>query len=634
MRMRKIKAFTLAELLVIMAVLAVLMAAFAPMFTSRYTNIATGAVWRKVPADNNGHIYSDAPNKFLLQPSFIGISPQTPEEAKNNYKPYSKVIINSTANNQKQVDFNYNGEKIGSLYALNENILMGGSYTGSLSRLKGMNTAYGYNALNSLTSGSNNTAVGYNALSSLNSGEHNTAIGWNADIGNGTKGNDVIRNITVGHFSHSATGQENVIIRNGKQARPISNQTIRDVVIGNDSSFVKSAQSTGNVLVGNAASVVGNGNSKSALASYNTAIGANATTPLGSYNTSIGYDSGKQLSAQHNKNNLAHNVTIIDNKDTNSGLNLNAVLNTGDSYNSPNAKYTHVYIGNGTYYGPAALEVHSGFDKISSVIVNGDLIVRGQTYLNSNMAFNDDYKIAAMTVDPYNGNLVLSDHTERNRRMRKEDSTKDDGRGMIHEKYAGYEGCVCSASSNISTYNWTNFTANNNSKYLPFEAYNTNLHYGKYMYNGNDTDSKVILDAAHMRIVQDSCCPNITSDARLKNIGAKFTPSYDELLKLAIYNYSYKTEGKKPTRVGVIAQDLKKIFPNAVSKDQNGYLKIRWDEMFYAMVNAIKDLNAKVQDLVAKVETNKTKINNLKADNKKLEQKLDELSQEIAKLEK
>lgn len=629
MRMRKINAFTLAELLVIMAVLAVLMAAFAPMFTSRYTNIATGAVWRKVPADNNGHIYSDAPNKFLLQPSFIGISPQTPEEAKNNYKPYSKVIINSTANNQKQVDFNYNGEKIGSLYALNENILMGGKYPNDPTGTQ--NTAFGYEALNSLTSGSNNTAVGYNALSSLNVANNNTAIGYNADIGSGTKNNGAINNVTVGYFSHSATGRENVIIRNKKQSRQISDITSRNIVIGNDTTFVKGAQSTGNVLVGNAASVVGNGNSKSALASYNTAIGANATTPLGSYNTSIGYDSGKQLSAQHNKNNLAHNVTIIDNKDTSSGLNLGAVLNIGDNYNSQNAKYTHVYIGNGTYYGPAALEVHSGFDKISSVIVNGDLIVRGQTFLNSKEISNE--KIVAMTVDPYNGNLVLSDHTERNRRMRKEDSSQDDGRGMIHEKYAGYEGCVC--SENINTYNWTDFNAIGNSKYLPFEAYNTNLHYGKYMYNGNDADSRVILDAAHMRSVQDSCCPNLqVSDARLKNIGAKFTPSYDELLKLAIYNYSYKTEGKKPTHVGVIAQDLKKIFPNAVSKDQNGYLKIRWDEMFYAMVNAIKDLNAKVQDLVAKVETNKTKINNLKADNKKLEQKLDDLAKEIAKLEK
>jgi hypothetical protein len=149
------------------------------------------------------------------------------------------------------------------------------------------------------------------------------------------------------------------------------------------------------------------------------------------------------------------------------------------------------------------------------------------------------------------------------------------------------------------------------------------------MTNGN------ILNAAHNHNdPANSCCPNITSDARLKNIGEKFTPSYDELLKLAIYNYSYKTEGKKPTHVGVIAQDLKKIFPNAVSKDQNGYLKIRWDEMFYAMVNAVKDLNVKVQNLIAKIETNKAKINNLKVDNKKLEQKLDDLAQEIAKLEK
>ena len=56
--------------------------------------------------------------------------------------------------------------------------------------------------------------------------------------------------------------------------------------------------------------------------------------------------------------------------------------------------------------------------------------------------------------------------------------------------------------------------------------------------------------------------------------------------------------------------------------------------MFYAMVNAVKDLNVKVQNLIAKVETNKAKINNLKVDNKKLEQKLDNLAQEIAKLEK
>lgn len=623
MKMRKIKAFTLAELLVIMAVLAVLMAAFAPMFTSRYTNIATGAVWRKIPADNNGHIYSDAPNKLLLQPSFIGLSPKTPEEAKKN--PYSKVIINSTADNQRQIDFKYNNVTVGSLYARNNNILMGGSYSENPSAVSGNNTAFGYNALNSLTSGNNNTAVGYKALNSLNSGEHNTAIGYNADVGDGTKGNEASYNVTVGYFAHSATGGENVIIRNKKQSQQINNSTHENIAIGNDTVFVKGNPSTGNVLVGNATSVVGEGNSKSALASYNTAIGANATTPLGSYNTSIGYDSGKQLSKQHNTSNLAHNVTIIDNNVTNSGLSLRSVLNTDNSYNSANAKYTHVYLGNGTKYGPAALEVHSGFDKISSVIVNGDLIVRGQTYLNSND------KIAAMTVDPYKGNLVLSDHTERNRRMRHEASTQGDVYGMIHEKYNASEGCIC--SNDLKSYVWT-VPQPALPKVLPREEYATNNHYGTFMYSGSHNEDLVNLDAAKGRPDYDSCCPSITSDARLKNIGEKFSPSYHELLKLAIYNYSYKTEGKKPTHVGVIAQDLKKIFPNAVSKDQDGYLKIRWDEMFYAMVNAIKDLNTKVQNLVTKVETNKAKINNLKADNKKLEQKLDELSQEIAKLEK
>ena len=46
-------------------------------------------------------------------------------------------------------------------------------------------------------------------------------------------------------------------------------------------------------------------------------------------------------------------------------------------------------------------------------------------------------------------------------------------------------------------------------------------------------------------------------------------------------------------KLGVVAQELQKVFPNAVTKDKDGYLRIRQEDMFYAMINAIKELDLK-----------------------------------------
>ena len=52
-----------------------------------------------------------------------------------------------------------------------------------------------------------------------------------------------------------------------------------------------------------------------------------------------------------------------------------------------------------------------------------------------------------------------------------------------------------------------------------------------------------------------------------------------------------------------MAQDLEKVFPTAVTKDVYGYLGIRWDEMFYAVINAVKELDAKITELAAQVKS-------------------------------
>ena len=94
---------------------------------------------------------------------------------------------------------------------------------------------------------------------------------------------------------------------------------------------------------------------------------------------------------------------------------------------------------------------------------------------------------------------------------------------------------------------------------------------------------------------------NDLSDIRLKDVGDDYTAGLEELLNLKFYHYTFKADEKKIPHVGVMAQDLQKVFPDAVNADEDGWLHIRWDEMFYAAINAIKQLNEKIVAVVADV---------------------------------
>ena len=129
------------------------------------------------------------------------------------------------------------------------------------------------------------------------------------------------------------------------------------------------------------------------------------------------------------------------------------------------------------------------------------------------------------------------------------------------------------------------------------------------------------------------------SDRRLKNVGKVFEGGLEQIKKLQVFNYTFKDDKAKTPRVGVIAQDLQKIFPNAVTEGENGFLRIRWEDMFYAMVNAIKELDNKIFNIDKRVQVlekqNKEIIeqnNNIMKENKELKARLDKLEKKIEKL--
>lgn len=88
------------------------------------------------------------------------------------------------------------------------------------------------------------------------------------------------------------------------------------------------------------------------------------------------------------------------------------------------------------------------------------------------------------------------------------------------------------------------------------------------------------------------------SDIKLKNVLGDNVSGLNEIKKLNVKNFTYKYDTFQKPQVGVIAQDLKQVFPNSVKEDaRTGSLFISKDEMFYAMINAIKTLSAELQTL-------------------------------------
>ena len=98
------------------------------------------------------------------------------------------------------------------------------------------------------------------------------------------------------------------------------------------------------------------------------------------------------------------------------------------------------------------------------------------------------------------------------------------------------------------------------------------------------------------------------SDRRLKNVGEAYTAGLDELKKLDFFHYTFKKDEAKTPHVGVMAQDLEKVFPDAVTKGEDGYLRIRMEDMFYAVINAVKELDTKIAEIVESVTSLSKKV--------------------------
>ena len=90
------------------------------------------------------------------------------------------------------------------------------------------------------------------------------------------------------------------------------------------------------------------------------------------------------------------------------------------------------------------------------------------------------------------------------------------------------------------------------------------------------------------------------SDARLKDVVGSFDRGLETLRALRPIHYRYRDGNPLdlPTEqefIGLLAQDVRRAVPEAVSTDSQGFLQVNNDPIIWAMLNAILELEERIE---------------------------------------
>jgi hypothetical protein len=106
------------------------------------------------------------------------------------------------------------------------------------------------------------------------------------------------------------------------------------------------------------------------------------------------------------------------------------------------------------------------------------------------------------------------------------------------------------------------------------------------------------------------------SDGRLKNLNGGFNTGLNQVLKIHPIRYRYKADNAMGIRdteehIGVVAQEVQKVIPEAVTKNSKGYLMVNNDPIIWTMLNAIKEQQGLIHTQQVQVQLQQAKIDRL-----------------------
>ena len=87
------------------------------------------------------------------------------------------------------------------------------------------------------------------------------------------------------------------------------------------------------------------------------------------------------------------------------------------------------------------------------------------------------------------------------------------------------------------------------------------------------------------------------SDIRLKNINSHIENAVEKLSTLQTINFSYKDDKTNKQNLGLIAQEVEKIFPELIDKNGDGMLGVRYTELVPVLIKAVQELKLEIETL-------------------------------------
>lgn len=438
--------------------------------------------------------------------------------------------------------------------------------------------AVGANAF-SAYSGKEAVAVGANALNqpSKNDPSYSVAVGYNALTYNNGIPLYTAPSVAVGSGAGTALMEGSV----GVGYNAISGgDSIYDVVIGYQarSGLAGSAFSTGNsVAIGyQAMSNLLQGNN------FNIAIGARAL----------------KNSSSSTSENIAIGTDALSN---NAGGSSNVALGNAAAKSALNAIESVVI-------GSNALSSLTNGDSTYNTIIGANAALNEQSGSN-NIAIGSG-ALKTNSSNPYIGGYNIAI-----------------GSGACSNLRSGAANKICIGAGSGPT----QFTGNDNDQVENIfigtsgkDLGGPAIMFGENAGNGTSTTRFTVYGNMHVLGAKSE-----GSDRRIKNIKGINNEGIEIIKKIKTYNYVLKKDKEQSPRVGVIAQEIKKILPHAVSTAPGGYLAVNKSEIFYRMMNAIKQLDRQLEEIKNKTEEILQSINKIESVLSKFSDKKKSVAEEL-----
>ncbi|MEH6999365.1 MAG: tail fiber domain-containing protein [Limnobacter sp.] len=516
-----------------------------------------------------------------------------PDALYNNTTGYQNIAIGY--NSQRNTTTGYRNTAVGANALLNNTDGFQNSAFGVNALLANtggdLNSAMGVNAMLSNTLGERNVAMGFNTLQANTTGSSNVAVGVNAMLKN-TTGNE---NTAVGDNAlfENTTGHSNAAM--GRGALYNNTTGYYNIAVGRNALLTNSTGYNNSALGYNSLIFNTTGYNNSALgrnALQNNTTGLN-NTALGTFsmfgsttgldNTSVGF------------NTLYSNTT----GNANLALGKNALFgNATGSYNMGIGTSTDVLLNNLNYasaLGAFARVTTSntlvlgalGVGKDGVVSSTDDQVVIGTTARNDTIS-NTIFHVAGVsnfssTLYATGGAQISTNHL-----LNFGPDSESTDRLSIYRFNPAFDQSILriSIGDNIKTFG---------------EATGDELQVGRL--NPDNSFNPVFRVAGNGDVIasgyMQATAFNVSSDRRLKtNIRAQDSGSVlSRLEQLQTYSYEYLANPNLGRRIGVIAQEIQSLFPEAVATRADGMMSVDYSALGAMAAMGVGQLSKQVKVL-------------------------------------